>query len=188
MFVDSCAWGVLTLTLSRSFDPFVFWGLTGKMVKKVCPCNQLCSNYLSFCSFLLPSSSFTASVFHPHPSSPSSDRSDPQLWDFSSAQSLLLGTEVTDLSWRHRLGHELHVSLPPSRYCWLTHLDGCYSVVLPPRSSPHSSLLLHFIWHDVARCVVSQRLTLGHHASAQRTLDFKSLCKLGRKRCTLSPS
>lgn len=30
-------------------------GRTGKMVKKVCPCNQLCSNYLSFWSFLHPS-------------------------------------------------------------------------------------------------------------------------------------
>lgn len=29
-------------------------GRTGKMVKKVCPCNQLCSNYLSFWSFLPP--------------------------------------------------------------------------------------------------------------------------------------
>lgn len=29
-------------------------GHTGKMVKKVCPCNQLCSNYLSFWSFLPP--------------------------------------------------------------------------------------------------------------------------------------
>lgn len=31
---------------------------TGKMVKKVCPCNQLCSNYLSFWSFLPPSIPF----------------------------------------------------------------------------------------------------------------------------------
>lgn len=36
-------------------------GRAGKMVKKVCPCNQLCSNYLSFWSFLPPS----IPLFHP---------------------------------------------------------------------------------------------------------------------------
>lgn len=45
-----CGWG-LTLTLSQSFT-CCLPGRTGKMVKKVCPCNQLCSNYLSFWSSL----------------------------------------------------------------------------------------------------------------------------------------
>lgn len=51
----------LTLTLSQ-FSNCCLLGRTGKMVKKVCPCNQLCSNYLSFWSFLLP-------FIHPSPPS-----------------------------------------------------------------------------------------------------------------------
>lgn len=53
LLVVCCGRG-LTLTLSQSLQSLSS-GHTGKMVKKVCPCNQLCSNYLSFWSFLPPS-------------------------------------------------------------------------------------------------------------------------------------
>lgn len=53
LVVVCCGRG-LTLTLSQSLQ-LLSSGRTGKMVKKVCPCNQLCSNYLSFWSFLPPS-------------------------------------------------------------------------------------------------------------------------------------
>lgn len=47
---------------SLPIPPIVVFRRTGKMVKKVCPCNQLCSNYLSFWSFLPPSIHTNSSI------------------------------------------------------------------------------------------------------------------------------
>lgn len=108
-------------------------GRTGKMVKKVCPCNQLCSNYLSFWSSVPPSitSSIPAlalpslppalecpldlnsdrfeisslQLFHPRCLT---EMSCVQVWHLKKSKSSNLRTEMTELTCHHRFKLTVH--------------------------------------------------------------------------------
>lgn len=141
-------------------------GCTGKMVKKVCPCNQLCSNYLSFCSSSLHP--FPSSILHPCICSPMLSPAlwcpldlhfDPQIWDqFSSAISATVYTrnrenwnaaEITELSSHHRVKLTVHAPA-----CSLTHTrthnspEQLFATLpwKPPPPPPFPLLPRHGLW------------------------------------------